>query len=129
MNSKPTNIYNTIAIILCLGLTICLPTYGVDQPQSTIQSETGIFYVLYQGDDALSLSTSEVPTPNCPDDTPDGDPDYFWDFGTLDGEDNGDGTATIDTDQADTYNVTVYCEQDFVDSDGNDYTEDTQTSN
>ena len=104
---------------------------SVDQPQSTID-KSGDQYAAYDEDDGsdgdLLYSTAQTPNPECPDDTPDGDPDYYWDFGPLDGLDNGDGTATIYTDTEGSYQVTVYCEQDFTASDGSDYTEDIQTS-
>jgi len=100
-----------------------------DQPQSTI-TPSDDQYILFDDPSAtIDYSTSQAPTPNCSDDTPDGDPDYFWDYGDLDGIDNGDGTLTIKSDVEDDYHVTVYCEQTFTDSNGTDYTVDTQISN
>lgn len=125
MRNKSSFIGTVIGLITLLMSSIV--GHCQDQPQSTIQS-SGDFYTLFQVGDNIELSTSETPNPNCPDDQADGDPDYFWDLGSLDAVDNGDGSATVFSDEAATYGVSVSCEQDFTDSNDNDYTQDTQTS-
>jgi len=111
-----------------LLLTISRPNgYGADQPQSTI-AEGEQFTAYLDPDGDLQLSTSEVPVAPCPGWTAQGDPDYYWDFGPLNGLDNGDGTATIHTDVEGSYNVTVYCGQQFDDGNGNSSYEQTEPS-
>ncbi len=127
MNNNKKTCY-VIGLVVAFFAICHLPIYAQDEPQSTIQSDSGDFYVPFEFDTPLGLSTAETPTPACPDDPTDGPPTYYWDFGTLDGVDNGDGTADIDTDTSGSCSVVVYCEQEFIDSDGDDYPEDTQTS-
>jgi len=116
---KITHAMTTTALSIVLAIT--LTSTADSQPTSTVTS--GLFYTPYQGDTPLTLSTAEVPTGNCPNDRGYGDPTYYWDFGPdLDGTDNKDGTfdggapdtATIATDKAGTYNVTVYCTEWFL---------------
>lgn len=118
-------------IVTIAALTLMLvasPCRADDQPTSTI-TPSGDQYAAYNDpSDTISYSTSEVPEPQCPNDSPTGDPDYFWEFGPLDGTDNADGSATINSTKEGSFKVTVFCSQEFTDSDGNAYTESTQPS-
>jgi len=124
-----SNLLTRIVVYCALflaSIAISDNSFAVDQPTSTIPE--GEQFTLYNDSEAdLTLSTSEVPSPRCPDDEPTGDPDYFWDFGPLNGTDNADGTATISADTAGDYSVTVYVSQEFSGEDGS-YSEQTQTS-
>ena len=107
-----------------------------DEPTSTISPSDDQSALTNDTDENMTLSTSQVPTPDCPDDTAQGSPTFYWDYGTdLDAEDNLDystshpETLTVKTDQEGSYQVTVYCEQSFVSStSSNTYTEDTLVS-
>jgi hypothetical protein len=120
-----------------VGLLIVLTTammFGLaksDQPQSTITPSDEQYALSASGkdlDNNVTLTTTERPTPDCAGDTPNGSPDFYWDFGMLDGEDNLDGTATIYDDIVVEDHVTVYCSQSFTGRKGT-YTEQTQISN
>lgn len=135
--SKATKIkIKYVLPILAASLLMSGPLGFGTEPQSTIDanpkpSEPGeVPSALYlDPNGTITLTTSEKPTPNCPDDTPSGDPDYFWDYGDHDADDSVPGTLKVYADVESDYDVTVYCSQDFIDRNGNTYTEQTQTSN
>jgi len=121
MKRKPQLIRAEYGLLLVL---LWIVPAKADEPTSTVPQ--GEQFMLYDpdGGDSMNLSTSETPTPDCPDDAPSGDPDWIWDFGQLDGDDSSDdGNLTITNDVSGSYDVTVFCSQDFTDSEGNDYTE------
>jgi len=97
------------------------------QPQSIICVD-GKAYAPFGSSRQIHLSTATRPMPQNFRDLPIGNPVYFWDFGPLHGVDNWNGTATIFTDIAGSYPVTVYCEQEFIGPNGMTYRERTQKS-
>ncbi len=93
------------------------------QPQSILDTVGDSTVAFDHPDDSIALVTTTKPMPRDPHDWPVGVPTYLWDFGPLDGVDNGDGTATIGTDVEGSYDVTVSCSQDFIGADNIIYTE------
>ncbi len=98
------------------------------QPRSVIDQKGPEYAAIDDPSTNLHETTKTRPLPRDPGDRPSGLPIYHWDFGPLHGKDNGDGSATIFTDVAGDYEVRVYCEQAFIDANGNLYTERTLTS-
>jgi len=121
------------AMALLSGIAITAPMLGIvadDQPVSQTSPSGDRFGLYNDSDDDITFSTSTLPTPNCPDDVAAAPAQYFWDFGPLDGTDNGDGTAVVHTDVSGVYQVNVYCQQPFIQvSDSSSYFEETQNSN
>jgi hypothetical protein len=68
------------------------------QPQSILEDAGTSYAAFGDSDDHLYMVTTTKPVPRDPRDLAVGVPTYIWDFGPLDGVDNGDGTATIYTD-------------------------------
>ena len=89
-----------------------------DQPKSTISPSTEQYLLLNDAAENLTLNTEQFPNPKCPTDTPDGDPDWYWDGGPLDTVNNDDGTLTVKTDVEGSYNITVYCMQHYDNTSG-----------
>lgn len=119
----------TAYIVIVAALThIC---WAVEQPISTV-SYSGDTYIPYDPDGGsfINVSTSQRPLPDCDGDTANGDPDFFWDFGSLSGIDNADGTAKIENNTPGEYQVKVHCTQEYTYHDGGgSYTNETKQDN
>ncbi len=98
------------------------------QPQSILTSTDSGTAAFGDPDESIHIATTTKPVPRHPGDLPVGVPTYIWDFGPLDGVDNGDGTAIIFTDVEGSYKVTVSCQQEFIGTDKVVYAEQTLTS-
>jgi hypothetical protein len=119
------NLWDGCAILTIILSTLLITgsTGAADEPTSTVAPSNEQFALANDTDEDITLTASVMPTPNCPGDTTEGPPDYFWDFGPLDGYDWGDGTATIFTDVEGEYQVTVYIMQEFSGANGTYYNE------
>jgi hypothetical protein len=130
MNSKVLLKHAILAAITSLLLLESTDFAQSDpQPQSTITPSDDQYVLLNDAAESITLTTTDVPKPKCTGDTPDGDPDWFWDTGPLDIVNKDDGTLKVNTDIEGTYNVTVYCKQHYDNSQGGGgYDVQTQTS-
>lgn len=125
---KANKVTSGFLAITAIILAIFANLVSADQVTSTI-SPSGEHYIAFQDNNGtMTFTTTEQPEPDCSSDVANGDPDYFWEFGVLDGIDNGDGTLDVKTDVEGNESIKVFCSQEYFDREDNPYTAQTLTS-